>query len=390
MDQQRLNYLFSQYLSDQLSEEEKTEWFEVLDDPANQQDVDDLSLGIFQRKDLLKYQMDDVKAKEVLEYIMHNPQLTVTKIYSLWKRIAGVAAAVAFIAYGIYFFDYRKNRPNIVEGTRLSNDVKPGRNSAILTLSNGNKIILSDASNGNLANQAGVTITKEPNGLVAYKIHQASDSSTNLMNTLSTANGESYALILPDQTKVWLNSASSLTYAASLTRGGERSVELTGEAFFEVAKDKEHPFIVRSGNQKVKVLGTRFDINSYENEPSIKTTLMEGSVLVTARSMTRKLKPGEQSAVLGSDITINQVDSETVVDWKNGDFVLKGQDFKTFMRKVARWYNVDIVYDPSIPPDIELRGWISRNNYISSVLKAIEATGSVHFKIQGRKIYVSE
>lgn len=311
----------------------------------------------------------------------------VEKVRKLWPRIA-IGAAVATIIFGIGLFFY-KNQQKEHAQTAFHSDVAPGRQGATLTLANGKTIRLTDATNGVLAKEAGVNITKSEDGQLVYEIKNDSGESGKI-NTLSTANGEMYKLRLPDGSLVWLNSASSLTYAANLIENGKRSVKLHGEGYFEIVKDKAHPFIVKTGTQEIEVLGTHFNINSYTDEPLVATTLLEGSVKITSRNEKRMLKPGEQALNNGSNIQIIQANIDKATDWKDGDFYLNHVDFKTAMRKIARWYNVEIVYDASVPDDMVAGGWISRENNLSVVLKLIEKSGLVHFKIEGRRIYVSK
>jgi len=193
-----------------------------------------------------------------------------------------------------------------------------------------------------------------------------------------------------------MNSASSITYSAMLIAHVSRRVKLEGEAYFEVAKDKAHPFVVESRGQEIEVLGTHFDVNSYADEPAVTTTLLEGSVKVTSFSsssrearQTRVIKPGEEALNNGSGITVTAANIENNTDWIQGDFFLNHVNFKTAMRKIARWYDVEIIYDASVPDDMESGGWISRDRNLSSVLKLIESSGLVHFKVEGRKIYVT-
>jgi len=327
----------------------------------------------------------------------------------LWPRIAVAAAAVAAITLGTWL--YTSRHPDAALSSRVSrdlNDIAPGSVGATLTLANGKTIKLSSATNGELAKEAGVTITKSADGQLIYDLSSASSlregttKQSHTSNTLTTAKGETYQVKLPDGTAVWLNAASSLTYPASLTAHGKRVVRLSGEAYFQVAKDKTHPFIVESKSQKVEVLGTHFNINSYADEGSTKTTLLEGSVSVSSlrgkhsdeaisQGAAVILKPNQQSVVSGSNrISVKDVDPEEAMAWKNGDVVFTGKDFRAVMRSVARWYDVEIVYDPSVPKDLESTGIISRNNKISAVLKRIETTGQVHFKIEGRRILVTK
>jgi ferric-dicitrate binding protein FerR (iron transport regulator) len=289
---------------------------------------------------------------------------------------------------GLFFYKQQQSvKPeDIVAGL---SDVDPGRLSATLTLADGKKIKLTGAKNGELAKQAGVVITKSADGQLVYEIKEKS-ANADQMNTLSTANGETYKVRLPDGSLVWLNSASSLTYSAGLNEDGKRRVSLTGEGYFEIAKDKAHPFVVKTASQEVEVLGTHFNINSYKDEAAVATTLLEGSVRVSGAVGQKVLKPGEQAINGANGIRVAKVDAENVVDWKDGDFYLNHLDYRTAMRKISRWYDVDIVYEKSVPADLEAGGWISRSTKLSLVLKMIESSGTVKFRVDGRTIYVSK
>lgn len=309
-------------------------------------------------------------------------------VYSLWPRIAVAASIILVIGAGVFFYT---NRPatETVQTDTYANDVAPGKQGATLTLANGKKIRLTDAVNGELAKEAGVVITKSVNGQLVYEIKDAERESNNI-NVLSTAQGETYQVRLPDGSLVWLNAASSLTYSAALNERGQRRVRLDGEGYFEIAKDKAHPFIVQTDKQEVEVLGTHFNINAYKDEGGVKTTLLEGSVKISSGQNKQILKPGYQAINSGNAIKVSEVDTENITDWKNGDFYLDRIDFKSAMRKIERWYNVEVVYDASVPDNMETGGWISRNKSLSQVLSFIESSGLVHFKIEGRKVYVSK
>lgn len=319
------------------------------------------------------------------------------KIQTLWPRVAAVAA-VAALAFGIWFFSGKYQDANIKTGSDYANDVAPGRNGATLTLANGNQVRLSEALNGELANEAGVAITKAANGQLVYEVLKESQDETggkpggaesNKVNTLTTDKGETYQVRLPDGTLVYLNAASSLSYTAQLNVDGVRKVKLEGEGYFEVAKDKKHPFVVETGKQEVEVLGTHFNINAYPNEAAVKTTLLEGSVKVRLAQSQQVLKPGYQAVVSEGKLAVQTADVANVVDWKNNEFILDNQDFQTSMREIARWYDLEVIYAEGVPLKIETGGGISRNSKLSSVLKLIESSGLVHFRIAGKKLYVT-
>lgn len=303
----------------------------------------------------------------------------------LWPSIVITAAVMAFVAIGIYFF----NSSSFYDAGRNSksvylNDIAPGRNTATITLANGQTVNLSDAKTGvvigdHLAYNDGTEIETSEGG---------NPASERELLTVITPRGGTYEVILPDGTKVWLNAASSLKFLSDF--GGEnvqqRKVELVGEAYFEVVKNAKRPFVVSSKGQQVTVLGTHFNISSYGDEDNTRTTLLEGSVRVNEMT----LKPGQQSVLKGKELKVSSADIESAMAWKNGDFVFKGEDFKTTMAKIARWYDVDIIYETDFKDHIELGGWISRKSKLSEVLSRIESASDVHFKVEGRRVFVTK
>ncbi|PJJ85020.1 FecR family protein [Mucilaginibacter auburnensis] len=303
----------------------------------------------------------------------------------LWPGIAVAAMVLVFLGAGLLYFNYQTHNYSAI----AQNDIEPGKPGGTLTLADGKKIRLADMLNGKLVEQGGVTIRKAADGQLVYEL-KGSGTGSHQINTISTANAETYQVRLPDGTAVWLNAASSLSYAPALTEDGIRTVKLSGEAYFEVAKDKIHPFVVKTAGQEIQVLGTHFNVNAYANEPALVTTLLEGSVKVAAGSVKKLLKPGEQAVNTDGQIKVSEAIIDKALDWKNDEFYVNHINFKTAMRKIARWYNVEVIYNSSVPDDIEIGGWVSRNEKLSSVLHSMEAAGIVHFTIDGRKIYVSK
>lgn len=331
---------------------------------------------------------DERNKQRQLEIIRQQlPGYPIKKIRS-WPRIAAAASLLFVLGAGIFYYSQLSKNNNLTTTPQLV-DIAPGTFGATLTLENGKRILLGSAGEGEIARQAGVTVTKTADGQILYQI-SGNANNDQRTNTLSTANGQTYVVTLPDQTKIWLNAASSLTYSTALYTSGRRKVELKGEAYFEVATDKTHPFVVKTGDQEVEVLGTHFNINSYADEAAISTTLLEGSVRVIKGHRKEVLRPGQQALVNSTGIAVKEVDPDEIVDWKEGDFSLNHINFKTAMRKIARWYDVEFVYDNTVPLDMEAGGWISRKNNLSAVLNLIESSGLAHFNVQGRKVYVSK
>ncbi|WP_316817598.1 FecR family protein [Pedobacter nyackensis] len=312
------------------------------------------------------------------------------KKHSRLYKYVGVAASILILGIAIFYM----NRVKEVKppASLYANDVAPGGNKAFLVLGNGKRLVLANLANGTIARQAGVRITKRESGQLVYDIDGYDPmGQTNVYNTIETPKGGQYQVHLPDGTAVWLNSASSLKYPVNFSAFKERGVELKGEAYFEVAKDQKHPFIVKSDQQVVKVLGTHFNVNTYADEPSVKTTLLEGSVKVSSANMTeRTLKPGQQADLTNSGaLNVFNVDTELSVAWKNKQFMFESEKIETVMRMIERWYDVDVEYTGEKTEE-RFGGAVSRFDHVSKVLKSLESTGKVHFRVQGRKIYVSK
>lgn len=398
MDQQRLGYLFSQYQENQLSKEEQREWIDVLADPMQKNAINELAKGIFERDDLLGFQIDEEKARHILTAILNYPQLHKQKGIVLWKRVTTAAAILIVTAAGLLYLSGYMRTTVGMEDVAALNDIVPGKQGATLTLANGKKIRLSNALNGTLAKEEGISVKKTADGQLIYVIEAApTKAQTDVVgksplatyNTLSTANGETYKVSLPDGSLVVLNARSSLTYSASLIERGKRQVKLSGEAYFEISKDKAHPFVVRTNNQEVEVLGTHFNINSYDDEGVEKTTLLEGSIKMTASGVDQLLKPGQQGKLERNKIHVSDVDTDLAVAWKNNEFTFESESITTVMKMVERWYNVEVVYIGDKTTE-KFSGRVSRFDNASKLLKIVESTGYVHFKIEGRKIYVSQ
>lgn len=331
----------------------------------------------------------EAKGQKIWNQIQLNRQPKPPATYHLWARLMVAASIVILIGTGIFFYNQKQSVDNQNQITQ--NNIQPGGNKAFLTLANGQKISLTDATNGNIAEQAGVMITKTADGQLVYEVHQSDhNSNTDEYNTIETPSGGQYQVRLPDGTAVWLNAASSLKYPASFASKKERNVQLSGEAYFEVAKDKSRPFLVTSNGQQVEVLGTNFNINAYNDESSIKTTLLEGSVKIgsLAKQNTRVIKPGEQVINIAGNMTVDQVNTDFAVEWKNGFFRFDGKNLENSLREIARWYNVEIVYKNPALKNEPLAGRISKYSSIGEVMKKMELTGAFRFTIKDRTVLV--
>jgi ferric-dicitrate binding protein FerR (iron transport regulator) len=305
-----------------------------------------------------------------------------------WSKIAVAASIIMALGIGGHLLISNKKPSDSPIYQAKTNDVLPGRNQATLTLANGKKIVLSKGLSGKLAQQGNTQINVNGASEVVYTESGANASVQ--YNTLSTALGEQspYPLVLCDGTKVWLNSNSSITFPTAFN-GNNRRVKITGEAYFEVAHNSSKPFSVKAGNQTVEDIGTAFNINSYEDEPGIKTTLVEGSVKVIANGDAKILKPGQRSVVTQNSITTQISDSEVETAWVAGRFIFHDGELHSVMRQLARWYKIDVIYDYE-PDNVSIDGRFSKSRNILQVLKAFEQTGAVKFKIKGNVVRVTE
>lgn len=309
----------------------------------------------------------------------------------LWPKAIAAAAAVVLmvLSFGGYFYFQNKSVETENRLAVNTHDVDPGGNKATLTLADGSTISLTDANNGELAKQSGVKISKSKNGELVYSV-VASDATPLAFNTISTPKGGIYQVNLPDGTKVWLNAASSIKFPTTFAQLSQRKVELEGEAYFEVAKNKKVPFVVSTSGQQVQVLGTHFNISSYSDEGELKTTLLEGSVKVVAAN-TIVLKPGQQSNLKrngSGDLKVSKANIAQVMAWKNGFFHFEKENLHEVMRQLSRWYDIEVIYEVDRHDD-EFMGDIPRGIKLSEALKILSFEGT-QFRIEGRKLIVKK
>lgn len=300
----------------------------------------------------------------------------------------GAAAAVVVILAGAGWLLLNNGRRSNPAGqrvtavtSRLAGDLRPGRKGAVLTLSDGRHIQLDSTANGLVASQGNVLAMKKDDGLVYRQEADAQPS----FNTMTTPRGRQYNLVLEDGSRVWLNASSSITFP-TVFKGGQRVVEVSGEAYFEVAADPARPFIVRSKEAEIEVLGTSFDLNAYGDEELVRTTLMEGRIRAASKGHSVLLKPGQQAGI-GEGIRVaDKVDLEEVMAWKNGRFSFSEESLENIMRQVARWYDAELIFKDRINDTYTVD--MSMDVPLSDLLRFLELSGGVHFSVEGRRIIV--
>lgn len=352
---------------------------------------------------------DDGIKEEMLAEVWANIQSSENKTKAKMRRLhspmAKAAAAIAILLVsGVIFFSifHSAKKPKIVASVQAGvavDSIRPGGNKAVLTLAGGTQVVLDSAKDGSLASQGHTKIIKLNSGKLLYQQPPAGTATRQdpvAYNTLTTPRGGQYQVVLPDGSKVWLNAASSLRFPTSFT-GDIRSVEVTGEAYFEIAPEPEKPFIVKVGPAHIQVLGTAFEVNAYEEEKTIRTTLSEGAVKMVPVWGTQKnegvsLRPGQQGSMnrQTGQLQVKTVNVESVLAWKNGLFYFDNTNIKTIMREVSRWYNVDVVYETSELETKNFSGVLSRYSDVSALLERLELTGTVHFNVDGKTIVVTD
>lgn len=315
-------------------------------------------------------------------------------------RRLGIAAAAAVLLalalVGIVLYrEAPKTAPSrsaLVSADPAPETIHPGSNRAVLTLAGGKQILLDSARTGLMARQGSTRIVQLNGGQLAFEGGQRGGDGAGGVpqyNNITTPPGGQYKVTLPDGTAVWLNASSSLDFPAAFT-GNDRRVRLHGEAYFEVAGDPGKPFIVEADDLRIRVLGTHFDIAAYGDERTIRTTLSEGMVQVSARGESHVLRPGEQAGMdrTTGDFRIAAVNVDQALAWKNGLFYFDNTNIRVIMREVARWYNAEIVYETSDFTHKNFSGVVSRYSEVDALLKRLELTGAVHFKVEGNRIFV--
>jgi transmembrane sensor len=378
--------------------------------PANAELLEQLTNDETLRKELLDYyeaeEAKDIVWKKIEATTSENEIIPIVPLVVRTRmkyKFAIAAVTIAtLITAGVYLTNRRPGKPVVTAVAKTDPaTVLPGGNKAILTLANGKKIVLDDVANGMLVKEGNTIVSKTNDGELKYEGKALTmEHSPLTFNTLATPKGGQFTLVLPDKTIVWLNAASSITYPTAFT-GAERSVEITGEAYFEVAKNAAKPFRVhftsadREG--EVEVLGTHFNINAYDDEVAVKTTLLEGKVKVSAtvNNQSTILKPGEQVSlrrpepVEGSQTSLSHpipVETEAAVAWKNGEFLFRKADIETILKQAARWYDLEIEYPNGKPKDL-FNGGVRRNVNLDKFLTILEIS-EVKCKLEGRKLIV--
>ncbi len=370
----------------------------------------DGTISVSEEKELMAWynEYNEADVEWVSAHVNEEEQVRLRMLYQIQQHITAPpiasvehkhrwyywAAAAIFLAAGIatYLyspqFHHQQKQGTIAQASRA---IIPGSNKAVLILANGEKIILEDADNGIISQQGNVAVNKTDSGSLLYNGNPPSDAT--VYNTLSTPYGGQFRITLQDGTKVWLNAGSSLQYPTSFPKG-ERNVSLSGEAYFEVAQDAARPFNVNvaTASEKsmtIRVLGTHFNINAYPEEKRNFVTLLEGAVKVAYDQANALLVPGKVAILnkASGQLQTKETDTDAATAWKNGYFFFDNENIESIMRQISRWYDVEVRYEGNVSGKA-FAGSLSRTKDVTAVLRMLELTGTIHFKIEGRRITV--
>ena len=395
--------LLERYATKSATEAEETELFNLITNASNEDEMKSILLSLQENQEPLS-NFDRTQWEPVLQSILQNSLTVVSQQKPIrripWlassrtiKRIAVAASILLIIGLGSYFlwFQPASNIQHPVSSIQPTDVQAPQATKATITLADGRIVTLDSAANGTLATQGNINVVKTADGKIIYQSSIKNPASSIQYNTLSNPRGSKVInMTLADGSVVWLNAGSSIKYPVSFA-SNERRVTMSGEAYFEVAHNADKPFYVSKGDVSVQVLGTHFNVNAYDDESDIKVTLLEGSVRVSSIQHPgfSILKPGQQAQISSDIKVVNGADIEQVMAWKNGLFQFGGSDVETVMRQLSRWYDVDIKYEGP-KPIANFRGTISRQESIAEVLKMLELTKAVKFRIEGKTVIVTK
>lgn len=395
MNNLRLKYLLDKYLAKTISFDEEQELFNLLSSDSFDFNVKQYLLKKY-NKSGKAYPLNESQSEKILSSIIGHKEIgegVRLKRISWHLSKVSWAAAIVIIASGIILFysqSRKKYNNSLVKSSAAANDISSGTTGAILKLANGSQVLLDSNSDKNTIEQGNTLVVKQAGSLTYINNHNATGEKDLGYNMVEAPRGHHFHLSLGDGTKVWLNAESSITFPVAFI-GNQRDVTVTGEVYFEVAKNKKKPFRVNVNGTTVEVLGTHFNINSYGDNESVNTTLLEGSVKITNRGNQKILKPGDQAQVHKSGLMSveRNVNTESIVAWKNNFFSFNNIDIKSVMMQLIRWYNVEVIYNGGIDDSVKFNGCIPRSVNLSTVLKMLESTGAVSFSIDGKKITVN-
>lgn len=395
MDSERveINHLIAKrLLGYELSSEEIERLDRWLSDPVRKRFYDSMA----NNKELLQkieqygyfHSVIDEAKQESHQYMTGNLRSVKNSFWN-WRRYVVAASIFILLAIALFVVRFEKKDntlPVVAQTEEKVEPIQPGRDGAILTLDGGTQIVLDTAANGTVTVQGSAQVTKQ--GSLLNYADAAPGKADVKFNTLTTPRGRQFQLALPDNSRIWLNASSSVTFPTAFV-GLQRKIQITGEAYMEITKDAAHPFVVTVRGMDITVLGTSFNVNSYADEPALKTTLVEGRVTLQAAGRQLLLSPGQQGILEQDDFTlVKSADVDAALLWKNGMILLDKVDLPALMRVISRWYDVEVEVKPGIVAP-EFIGRVPRSLSLEALIAALKMNSKLNFEIQGRKVIVS-
>ncbi|BAV07613.1 FecR family protein [Filimonas lacunae] len=383
-----IQQLLGKYLANTASEKELHELFAALAKAPDYKEWEEMVMPVFTSQPAAPGYNPAEWEPVIQNIIQYKAAPAKVRRIPVFARMVAAAAVVFAIGTGAYIYYQHTASKQSAQGILAKNDIAPVGNKAVLTLADGSTVTLDNAAAGTLAKQGNVNVVKTGDNALSYTGSKATSGAMQY-NTLRTPKGGQFQVVLPDGTKVWLNAASSIRYPVAFA-ANERSVEISGEAYLEVARNAAAPFKVLTAQQNIDVLGTNFNINAYNDEAAAKTTLIDGSIKINTPGSPQSyvLTPGQQLEVQPSGVRMNkQVDVQQVIAWKNGQLNMNNLDVKALMRQISRWYDVDIVFDGTLPQG-HYGGLIDQKVYLSNIIEVLETQG-IHTRLDGKELHVS-
>ncbi|MNK50590.1 fec operon regulator FecR [compost metagenome] len=400
MKNNRLQFLLKLLVDHEINEQELEELASLLSQPDNEEAIDAQ----------FKNTWDNVGAQEELSESLYSkitdhprfsvalhqekvPKIKPNRILNLWYYAAATVLVCCSVGLGIYFYQSGGGHPQKairMQHAQLSGKSKKEKAYVTLTLSSGKELALDEAAVGKIVTEDHVVITKSKDGQLVYDLSKTVDDGNLAYNTITTPVGSNYQVVLSDGTKVWLNAKSSLKFPV-VFKGAERRVELSGEAYFEVAHNKKQPFLLTAKEMNVQVLGTHFNVSAYDDDQTVKASLLEGTIKANYNNASLLLKPGQQALLkneVGS-LTQHSFDADEVMDWRNGYFIFRNEPINEIMKKISRWYHIEVNYQGQLSKEA-FGGKYLKSNSLTELLSSLELTGTVKFRIEGRRVTVMQ
>ena len=394
---ERLSLLLNRFLKKNITSEELRELSSLLDG-LSESEISIALKKVYDKTSVPTFLADKLPSEHILSQILQRTEDTNMPVNAPTKKIRPLiikliaAAAMIGLVVGFFIFPSKNQQPNSQHISSIQNndgDILPGGNRATLKMSNGTTIVLTNSPNGILAQYGSMAIKKLADGQLVFDAGSSTTENrqSSGWNTISTPRGGQYQLTLSDGSKVWLNAESSLRFPSQFI-GDERRVELVGEAYFEVAKNRKQTFKVMSKQMEIQVLGTHFNLSDYDGQGTSKTTLVSGSIKIKRGTQVHLLKPGQQAVLnKNKELTLlDHVDVESEIAWKNGLFFFKDANIQHVMEQIARWYDIEVVYQKNHSKKL-LNGSVSRTVRLSALMEMLAYTG-VEYEIQGKKVLI--